>query len=144
MSSATRIDPWVRVLGLLKSSKLEYLKTVEGQYPTDTKRFLHRQARLRHHHFQDLELKIRGQFPEATSLHLSGIQMEQRLVASFDQNTKTSLEKCLEIDREIITILHSIDVTDIDSQALEVILENAITSIEKIQLNQKSQSRSWI
>ena len=144
MSSATRIDPWVRVLGLLKSSKLEYLKTVEGQYPTDTKRFLHRQARLRHHHFQDLELKIRGQFPEATSLHLSGIQMEQRLVASLDQNTKTSLEKCLEIDREIITILHSIDVTDIDSQALEVILENAITSIEKIQLNQKSQSRSWI
>ena len=144
MSSVKCIDLWIRVLGLLKSSKLEYLKTVEGQYPTETKRFLHRQARLRHHHFQDLELKIRGQFPEVTTVHLSGVQMEQRLVASLDQNTKTSLEKCLEIDGEIITTLHAINDSEIDTQALEIILNNAITSIEKIQLNQKSQSRSWL
>ena len=92
MAVKLHINQLIRALGLLKSSKLEYLKTAEGRHPTEVQRFLHRQARLRHHYFQELEVQLRSFQQDTDITHIKGVQMEQRLVASLQDSQKTSFE----------------------------------------------------
>ena len=134
----------VRILGLLKTSKLEYLKTADGQHPTDTQRFLHKQARLRHHFFQDLELQLRSFFKENETFHLAGIQMEQRLVASLQDSQKTSLENCLEIDSEIQNLLNEIAEEPLDLDELSKTLSETIISLEKLTQPMPTKTQTWI
>ena len=142
MSEKFTQQQWIRVLGLLKSSKLEYLKAADGQHTTETQRFLHRQARLRHHFFQDLELQIRSKFEEKESFNLSGIQMEQRLVASLQQSTQLSLlEKCLEIDNEVLGLIERSKNDDIIIQPLLKTLVEAGLFLQKQKEKQEAKTK---
>lgn len=137
------LQQYIRILGLLKSSKLEYLKAAEGQHPTEIQRFLHRQARLRHHFFQDLELQLRAQFQDQQPFHLAGIQMEQRLVASLQQSVQPSVEKCIELDTEIVNTLNKLENDGLIIQPLQKDLTEAISFLQKLSPKQKSKSSFW-
>jgi hypothetical protein len=143
MTSKATFRPIVRILGLLKSSKLEYLKTSEGKHSTEVKRFLHRQARLRHHYFQSLELKIRNIAPDTETLNIAGVQMEQRLVASLNESQKTSFESCLEVDNELLSLLENVDISEIPTKDLTGKLKEAIQSLESMQKKAASKINSW-
>ena len=143
MLSKTVFNSLVRILGLLKSSKLEYLKTAEGKHSTEVKRFLHRQARLRHHYFQNLEVKIRTITPDNEALHIAGVKMEQRLVASLVESQKTSFESCLEVDKELLSLFENVDISEIPTEDLKGKLKEAIQSLESMQKKTASKITSW-
>jgi hypothetical protein len=143
MLSKTAFQPLVRILGLLKSSKLEYLKTAEGKHSTEVKRFLHRQARLRHHYFQNLEVKIRTITPDNEALHIAGVKMEQRLVASLVESQKTSFESCLEVDKELLGLFENVDISEIPTEDLKAKLKEAIQSLESMQKKTTPKIKSW-
>lgn len=143
MLSKTAFHSLVRILGLLKSSKLEYLKTAEGKHSTEVKRFLHRQARLRHHYFQNLEVKIRTITPDNEALHIAGVKMEQRLVASLVESQKTSFESCLEVDKELLGLFENVDISEIPTEDLKGKLKEAIQSLESMQKKTASKITSW-
>ena len=143
MLSKTAFHSLVRILGLLKSSKLEYLKTAEGKHSTEVKRFLHRQARLRHHYFQNLEVKIRTITPDNEALHIAGVKMEQRLVASLVESQKTSFESCLEVDKELLGLFENVDISEIPTEDLKAKLKEAIQSLESMQKKTTTKIKSW-
>ena len=144
MAVKLHINQLIRALGLLKSSKLEYLKTAEGRHPTEVQRFLHRQARLRHHYFRELEVQLRSFQQDTDITHIKGVQMEQRLVASLQDSQKTSFENCLDIDVQIIGLLEGIETTKIQLDSLIQKLKDAVQTLTRFE--KKSESRiksSW-
>ena len=144
MAVKLHINQLIRALGLLKSSKLEYLKTAEGRHPTEVQRFLHRQARLRHHYFQELEVQLRSFQQDTDITHIKGVQMEQRLVASLQDSQKTSFKNCLDIDVQIIGLLEGIETTKIQLDSLIQKLKDAVQTLTRFE--KKSESRiksSW-
>lgn len=144
MTEKLTLKHWIRVMGLLKSSKLEYLKTADGQHPTEVQRFLHRQARLRHHFFQDLELQVRAKYEEKEPFQLAGVQIEQRFVTSLQQHTKSSsLEKCAEIDAEILELIERPENDGIIIQPLLNAIQEAGLYLQKIQEKKEAKTKFW-
>ena len=143
MPSKHDLAKFTRALGLLKSAKLEYLKTAEGRHSTEVQRFLHRQARLRHHFFQELEVKIRALFANEEVLHISGAQMEQRLVASMTDTQVTDYKSCIEIDNKIIESLNNLEEVEIDTKELLLKLGDAQRSLLSFQKKTNPKSNSW-
>jgi len=139
------INQLIRVLGLLKSSKLEYLKTAEGRHSTEVQRFLHRQARLRHHYFQELEVQLRSFHQDTDIIHIKGVQMEQRLIASLEDSQKTSFENCLDIDVQIIDLLERIETTKIQLDSLIQKLKDAVQTLTRFENKSESGIKSsWL
>ena len=145
MAVKLHINQLIRALGLLKSSKLEYLKTAEGRHPTEVQRFLHRQARLRHHYFQELEVQLRSFQQDTDIMHIKGVQMEQRLVASLQDSQKTSFENCLDIDVQIIGLLEGIETTKIQLDSLIQKLKDAVQTLTRFENKSESGIKSsWL
>lgn len=145
MAVKLHINQLIRVLGLLKSSKLEYLKTAEGRHSTEVQRFLHRQARLRHHYFQELEVQLRSFHQDTDIMHINGVQMEQRLIASLEDSQKTSFENCLDIDVQIIDLLEIIETTKIQLDSLIQKLKDAVQTLTRFENKSESGIKSsWL
>ena len=142
MAVKLHINQLIRALGLLKSSKLEYLKTAEGRHPTEVQRFLHRQARLRHHYFQELEVQLRSFQQDTDITHIKGVQMEQRLVASLQDSQKTSFENCLDIDVQIIGLLEGIETTKVQLDSLIQKLKDAVQTLTRFEKKSESGIKS--
>ena len=144
MAVKLHINQLIRVLGLLKSSKLEYLKTAEGRHSTEVQRFLHRQARLRHHYFQELEVQLRSFHQDTDIMHIK-VQMEQRLIASLEDSQKTSFENCLDIDVQIIGLLERIETTKIQLDSLIQKLKDAVQTLTRFENKSESGIKSsWL
>ena len=145
MAVKLHINQLIRVLGLLKSSKLEYLKTAEGRHSTEVQRCLHRQARLRHHNFQELEVQLRSLHQDTDIIHIKGVQMEQRLIASLEDSQKTSFENCLDIDVQIIDLLERIETTKIQLDSLIQKLKDAVQTLTRFENKSESGIKSsWL
>ena len=142
MAVKLHINQLIRALGLLKSSKLEYLKTADGSHPTEVQRFLHRQARLRHHYFQELEVQLRSFQKDTDITYIKGVQMEQRLVASLQDSQKTSFENCLDIDVQIIGLLEGIETTKIQLDSLIQKLKDAVQTLTRFEKKSESGIKS--
>ena len=142
MVSNKEIAQLTRALGLLKSAKLEYLKTAEGQHSTEVQRFLHRQVRLRHHFFQDLEVKLRALAPNKQGIHFAAAQMEHRFVSSMSDTLTKDYENCMEIDSKIIETLGSLEEIEIDTQQLLIQLREAQKSLVNFQNKRSLKSDS--
>ena len=117
MDAKLHINQLIRALGLLKSSKLEYLKTAEdGILPkynvsSPTSPFT---PSL----FSGIGSAI-AQFPPGCGYsYIKESKMEQRLVASLEDSQKTSFENCLDIDVQIIGLLERIETTKIQLDSL--------------------------
>ena len=140
MAVKLHINQLIRVLGLLKSSKLEYLKTAEDAILPKYNAFTDKRvyAIIIFRNWKHL----RSFHQDTDIMHIKGVQMEQRLIASLEDSQKTSFENCLDIDVQIIDLLERIETTKIQLDSLIQKLKDAVQTLTRFENKSESGIKS--
>ncbi len=105
MSSKTQfIAKLEKILTFLKNSKLEYLKASDRFNLPQNKRFFNMQATLRNRFFQDIASLLRSMNVEMDNLVINKLNFEQIVTSSNTKIYQSHLEKCIELDKQLVKL----------------------------------------
>ena len=105
MSSQTQfIAKLEKILTFLKNSKLEYLKASDRFNLPQNKRFFNMQATLRNRFFQDIASLLRSMNVEMDNLVINKLNFEQIVTSSNTKINQSHLEKCIELDKQLVKL----------------------------------------
>ena len=105
MSSKTQFFAKLeKILTFLKNSKLEYLKASDRFNLPQNKRFFNMQATLRNRFFQDIASLLRSMNVEMDNLVINKLNFEQIVTSSNTKINQSHLEKCIELDKQLVKL----------------------------------------
>ena len=105
MSSQTQfIAKLEKILTFLKNSKLEYLKASDRFNLPQNKRFFNMQSTLRNRFFQDVASLLRSMNVEMDNLVINKLNFEQIVTSSNTKINQSHLEKCIELDKQLVKL----------------------------------------
>ena len=105
MSSKTQfIAKLEKILNFLKNSKLEYLKASDRFNLPQNKRFFNLQSTLRNRFFQDIASLLRSMNVEMDNLVINKLNFEQIVTSSNTKINQSHLEKCIELDKQLVRL----------------------------------------
>tara|TARA_B100001778_G_scaffold73911_1_gene59200 strand:- start:878 stop:1318 length:441 start_codon:yes stop_codon:yes gene_type:complete len=105
LSSKTQfIAKLEKILTFLKNSKLEYLKASDRFNLPQNKRFFNMQATLRNRFFQDVASLLRSMNVEMDNLVINKLNFEQIVTSSNTKINQSHLEKCIELDKQLVKL----------------------------------------
>jgi len=92
----------------LKNTKLGYLKAADHANVSQDKRFFNQQAVYRNRFFQEILAELQQLGMQYDDLVISQFKFDQLLISSIETLKSTAVEKCLEADRILLKIYHSL------------------------------------
>ena len=92
----------------LKNTKLGYLKAADHANVSQDKRFFNQQAVYRNRFFQEILAELQQLGMHYDDLVISQFKFDQLLISSIETLKSTAVEKCLEADRILLKIYHSL------------------------------------
>jgi hypothetical protein len=105
LSSQTQfIAKLEKILTFLKNSKLEYLKASDRFNLPKNKRFFNIQSTLRNRFFQDVASLLRSMNVEMDNLVINKLNFEQIVTSSNTKINQSHLEKCIELDKQLVKL----------------------------------------
>ena len=105
MNNATQyIAILEKILTLLKSAKLEYLKASDVINRVEDKRYLNLQSTLRNRLFQDVTQLLRSKNVDVESLIIRRLNYEQIVISSIKKTKHSLLYKCIENDKNLLDL----------------------------------------
>jgi hypothetical protein len=105
LSSQTQfIAKLEKILTFLKNSKLEYLKASDRFNLPQNKRFFNMQSTLRNRFFQDVASLLRSMNVEMDNLVINKLNFEQIVTSSNTKINQSHLEKCIELDKQLVKL----------------------------------------
>ena len=105
MSSKTQfIAKLEKILTFLKNSKIEYLKASDRFNLPQNKRFFNMQSTLRNRFFQDIASLLRSMNVEMDNLVINKLNFEQIVTLSNTKINQSHLEKCIELDKQLVKL----------------------------------------
>ena len=123
MSSKTQfIAKLEKILTFLKNSKLEYLKASDRFNLPKNKRVFNMQATLRNRYFQDIASLLRSMNVEMDNLVINKLNFEQIVTSSNTKINQSHLEKCIELDKQLVKLYK--EALEIDSNQDVLIHQN--------------------
>ncbi len=93
-----------KILTFLKNSKLEYLKASDRFNLPQNKRFFNMQSTLRNRFFQDVASLLRSMNVEMDNLVINKLNFEQIVTSSNTKINQSHLEKCIELDKQLVKL----------------------------------------
>ena len=97
-----------KLLISLKNTKLGYLKAADHANVSQDKRFFNQQAVYRNRFFQEILAELQQLGMHYDDLVISQFKFDQLLISSIETLKSTAVEKCLEADRILLKIYHSL------------------------------------
>ena len=93
-----------KILTFLKNSKLEYLKASDRFNLPENKRFFNKQSTIRNRFFQDIASLLRSINVEMDNLVINKLNFEQIVTSSNTKINQSHLEKCIELDKQLVKL----------------------------------------